>query len=215
VNSGPDTGPVNTIFRPVIISPVIEKWLENYRFRSWYILSVILIFTLVSALFAGFWKRGESVLSIYTTGISAGAYSICLMMIFQARYGSLYLYVSLLLLFLYAGFSAGSLIKKFRGADYAIGLFIPVSMLILITMPSEFKPLFYAFHFIIGAGAGAQFRSVDSPSQGILNTADLAGGVAGTALVPAVIIPEFGIVPVIAGISILKLLSGLAGLRYR
>lgn len=206
-NKRPNRPMVNTRDRPVTLLLGLQTWLDQYRNGIW---SVIALFVAATAAVVIFLPKNQGSLSIGTSGFAAGAYSVCLLILFQATYGVLYSRVSLLLVSLTAGFAIGSFVKKFPYSDFFIGLYAVSSLFVLALLPFPAAFLFYLFHAGIGIAAGAQFatraacsaRGEAAPAS--LYAADLLGGAIGMAVCSTLLVPLVGIMPVAGGLFVIK-----------
>ena len=129
-----------------------------------------------------------------------------LLLVYQSTYGALYSRVSLLLVALAAGFAFGALVKKLPLSDAAVGLYCAGTLALLAVVPNPPAMLFYALHAGAGVLGGAQIVSRKNTGLGELYAADLFGGAVGMALCSTVLVPLMGIVPVAAGIGVLKVI---------
>jgi hypothetical protein len=133
---------------------------------------------------------------------------MAIMIYYQATYGDLYAEIALLLMALSLGFVAGSMARRFPWSDVVIGCYVSGSLLILNLLTHPPAVFFLLAHAGIGMLSAAQFVTRKDISPGVLNSADLFGGVFGMALSSTVLIPLFGILPVAGGIGMIKIASG-------
>lgn len=202
-NSPSQTTTVNKNTRPIALYFSLKSWMEVYGFSA-ALLICLLVVILVLAVFL--LPKSRSVLSVATSGLATGVYSIAIMLLYQATYGSLYSEISLLLLALSLGFAAGSKLRRLPFSDSVIGIYFVLSFFILSIIPQPHVLLFIICHFGIGFLSAGQFVTRKDTLPGILNTADLIGGVFGMALSSTLLIPIFGIVPVAIVIFIIKVI---------
>ncbi len=192
---------LNTITRPIALLFSLKTWMKTFGF-SVVVLSGILITILVLSILL--LPKNPPVLSVATSGFATGLYSVGLMLLYQATYGSLYAEISLLLMALSLGFVTGSKMPRLPFSDLSIGIYCIVSFILLSALSQPPVAIFFLCHFGIGFLSAAQFVTRKDASPGIINTADLIGGVFGMAISSTLLIPLFGIVPVMAGIFVVK-----------
>lgn len=203
---------INTKDRPITLFLGLQTWLELFN-NSVVLLAVILFVCCAAALW--FLPKTRAALSVATSGLSIGIYSICLLLMYQATYGALYSRVSLLLVALTAGFALGALVRRFPLSDSAIGLYCAGSLALLWAIPCPPAFLFYFLHAGMGVLGGAQIVSRSGTGLGALYAADLFGGALGMALCSTLLVPLFGILPVAGGIGGIKILVELVNLAKR
>jgi hypothetical protein len=208
-NKKPANAIINTKDRPVTLFLGLQAWLELFK-NSVAILAAILFACCAAVLW--FLPKTRPALSVATSGLSIGIYSICLLLMYQATYGALYSRVSLLLVALTAGFALGALVKKFPLSDFAIGLYCAGSLALLWAIPCPPAFLFYLLHAGMGVLGGAQIVSRSGTGLGALYAADLFGGAVGMALCSTLLVPLFGILPVAGGIGGIKIFVELVNL---
>jgi hypothetical protein len=203
-NKKPEHAVINTRDRPVTLLLGLQTWLDQFKFSVWFLfalLGAVCVAVIVSL------PKTRNTLSVATSGCSAGIYSVCLLLLYQTTFGSLYSRVSLLLVCLTAGFAIGSFAKKFPLSDFFIGVYAVVSLCSLALVPFPPTFLFYLFHTGIGVLTGAQFVTRGAPgttSLASLYAADLLGGAIGMAVCSTLLVPLFGAISVAAGIFIMK-----------
>ncbi len=192
---------LNKNTRPIALLFSLKTWMKTFGFSS-----VILFGILIAILILSIWwlPRTPPVLSVATSGFTTGLYSIGIMLLYQSTYGSLYSEIALLLTALFLGFTAGSRLNRFPFSDAVIGIYALGSILFLSTLMQPPVILFLVCHFVIGFLSAGQFVTRKDTMPGILNSADCIGGVFGMALSSTLLIPLFGIVPVMIGVFILK-----------
>lgn len=201
-NSFSQISSVNKNTRPIALFFSLKNWMDQFGFSA-VLLLCILLTVFIAAVFI--LPHSSSVLSVATSGFTTGLYSIGIMLFYQATYGSLYSEISLLLMALSLGFVAGSKWRRFPFSDLIIGIYVIVSFLILSILSHPPVILFFVCHFGIGLLSAGQFVTRKDTLPGILNTADLIGGVFGMAISSTLLIPIFGIIPVAVAVFVLKL----------
>jgi spermidine synthase len=205
-----DSVSFNTINKPVILLEAQRQWLHLFGMPLVFPAGVLFIF-LIGALIVS--PRTREALSVGTSGFTAGAYSIALLLVYQCTYGVLYSKISVLMVALAIGFMLGSRMKKIPFSDLVIGCYAAVTLCMLVWIVSPPLPLFLIFHSGMGFLAGAQFVTRRAPSWGGLYAADLAGGVFGMALASTVFVPWFGMMSLAALLGIIKLIAAAIQLR--
>ena len=208
-NRKPANAFINTKDRPITLFLGLQTWLGLFK-NSAALLAAILFACCAAALW--FLPKTRAGLSVATSGLSIGIYSVCLLLMYQATYGALYSRVSLLLVALTAGFALGALVKKFPLSDSAIGVYCAGSLALLWAIPSPPAFLFYLLHAGMGVLGGAQIVSRSGTGLGALYAADLFGGALGMALCSTLLVPLFGILPVAGGIGGMKIVVELVNL---
>jgi hypothetical protein len=177
--------------------------MNTFDFSATILLSILFIVLIIMLIIL---PRSLSVLSVSTSGFTTGIYSIGILLCYQATYGSLYSEISLLLIALNIGFVIGAKIRKFLYSDVLIGVYCIASFFLLGIVHQPPKILFLLCHAGIGVLSAGQFVTRKDINPGILNTADLSGGIFGMALASTMLIPLYGIIPVAIGIFIVKLI---------
>jgi hypothetical protein len=206
-------GPVvNTRDRPVTLLLGLQTWLERFKYSVW---TIVALLGAASMAVIVLLPKTRDAFSVATSGFATGVYSVCLLLLYQATFGALYSRVSLLLVGLTAGFALGSFVKRFPFSDFLIGLYAIASLFVLAALPFPPAFLFYLFHAGIGVMAGAQFVTRDARAQASLYAADMLGGAIGMAACSTVLAPLFGIMPVAAGLFVLKFLVEIANSHTR
>jgi spermidine synthase len=200
-NKPPRVPRINSRDRPIALLLSLETWLESFRGQSALLCALLALLFFAAIVFLP--KTAET-LSVGTSGIVIGMYSVCILLLYQSTFGALYSRVSLLLLTLTAGFAAGTQIKRFAFSDAAIGLYAVLTLLFLARFPGAPAILFYLCHAGIGLLGAAQFVSRKNTSSTALYAADLLGGALGMALCSTLLVPLFGILPVACGLLLLK-----------
>lgn len=202
-NSPPEISIVNKNTRPIALYFSLKNWMNVYGFSAVLLICLLIVILIITVIIL---PKSRPVLSVATSGFAVGVYSIGIMLLYQASYGSLYSEISLLLIALSLGFAAGSKIRKFPFSDSIIGVYVIVSFLLLSIIHQPPVILFLLLHFGIGLLSAGQFVTRKDVSPGIINTADLAGGVFGMALSSTLLIPLFGIIPVAGALFVIKFL---------
>lgn len=177
-----------------------------------------LIFALYTALLlvsvAFFWKQKRTLYySLVTTGYATMAFSVIILLAYQASFGSIYERIGLLSALFMAGSAAGAYVCRSMSGDLARLRIVEMSSLLLfLSAPLFFtnEPLNYALMFLCGSTGGAQFVIVNRALEGrqagrfagTLYAWDLGGSVLGVLLTALFFVPLFGI-----GNAILSLLA--------
>jgi hypothetical protein len=195
--------PVNKNTRPIALFFSIRNWMDTFGLPDMVLTGFLL------ALFFGaiiILPKSKPVLSVASSGFATGLYSIGIMLLYQGTYGSLYSEISLLLIALSLGFAAGSRLAVFPFSDCILGGYVILSFLLLSMLPRPPVIIFLVCHFGIGFLSAGQFVTRKNTTCGVLNTADLIGGVFGMALSSTVLIPLFGIIPVAVAAAVIKII---------
>lgn len=193
---------VNRTGRPVALLTELSRWIELYGISSRVLLSATLAAALLVILIL---PKTRGSLSVGTSGLVTGAYSVCLLLLYQSNHGALYSRIAPLLVALTLGFVLGSRVKRFPHSDPVIGAHAAGSLILLALMPFPAAWLFYVFHALAGALSGAQFVT-RRDGQGVMYGADVLGGVFGMVLCSMLLVPLAGVVNVALGMGILKAL---------
>jgi hypothetical protein len=209
-NTKPAFASINSQNRPVTLFLGLLTWMELFG-GGMAVAGALLV--LCCAVAAWVLPKTRAVLSVGTSGLVLGAYSVAILLLYQSTCGALYSHVSLLLVALTAGFAAGSLIRRLPFSDLAIGAYCACSLALLALVPSVSPVLFYLFHAGAGVLCGAQIVSRSHTGLGALYAADLFGGALGMALCSTLLIPLFGILPVAIGMGVIKVIAELAADR--
>jgi spermidine synthase len=199
----------NTINRPVSLYFTQKQWLGLFNISF---VSAMGFFILIGLIAIALIPKSASAVSIGSTGLITGLYSIIVLIIFQYSYGTLYGQISLLMVALTIGFAAGSLSKRFPFSDLIIGLYAALTILILIKWPFLPIAVFMVSNAGMGFLAAAQFVTRKTDSWSGLYAADCAGGVIGMILGSTILIPYFGISTLAIAMGILK--AGSAALNF-
>jgi len=178
------------------------------------IVSFFLVVLLIA--FAAFWKRKQAVyFGLFTTGYASIAFSLILLLAYQASYGYVYERIGLLVALLMAGAAAGA----FRARCLKSGLtqlkLIELSAILLFLAAPlffRFEFMYYVLTFLCGMVGGAQFallsRYAEGPergeSAGRLYALDLGGSVFGAFMTVLFFVPMLGIGNALFSLAILK-----------
>lgn len=193
---------VNRTGRPAALLTELSRWIELYGVSSRVLLSATLAAALLVIVLL---PKTREVLSVGTSGLVTGAYSVCLLLLYQSNHGALYSRIAPLLVALTLGFVLGSRVKRFPHSDPVIGAYAAGSLILLAWMPFPAAWLFYVFHALAGALSGAQFVT-RREGQGVMYAADVLGGVFGMVLCSTLLVPLAGVVNVALGMGTLKAL---------
>jgi hypothetical protein len=204
-------GKLNTPFRPVSLYFALVNWLRIYEIpvsvpAACGIIIIIILFSVL--------PRTTAVFSVATSGCANGVYSLALMLMYQTSFGSLYAEISLLLFALSSGFVAGARVRLFPFSDGIIGGYVLISCAILYLAMSPPHIIFLLFQFGMGFLSAAQFVTRSDTAPDALNSADLFGGILGMSLATTLLIPLFGVLPVVCGVSVLKAAAGAMDARF-
>lgn len=216
---------VNTDLKPLAYLYNLMLWGEIHGGKIWSIFLElsgwqVLAGGMVIALFAAVFSRGkaESVYySVFTTGYAGMAFSLIIILTYQAAYGYVYEMFGLLTATFMIGIATGAYIAGRIRRPLALLRFFNASLVALfISSPLFFKeePLFYILSFLCGLFAGGEFAAANlyieqeaSRLAGRLYGIDLAGSFIGAFLTAILLIPLLGIQNAIVFIALLKALS--------
>ena len=193
-------------------------------------LSVLMVILIIAAS-ALLWRRNNAVYySIFTTGYSAMAFSVMIILFYQSAYGYVYEMIGLLTSMFMAGMAFGAYIMKSVSRPMKwLRLFEAVMIVLFISSPLFFKQeiLFYILSLFCGMAGGIQFTLANQfmktadPSCSVLkgglpDTArtagrlyafDLAGSFLGALLTSVFLMPIFGIQNTIIFVVLIKAVS--------
>jgi len=184
------------------------------------------VFAAFLALAAAFRKKNEAAaFSVFTTGYSTMAFSLVIILAYQATYGYVYEMIGLLTAVFMAGMAAGARMaggaaNQLQRLKYleagAIALFLAAAFF----LRSEF--LFYLLNFLCGMTAGMQFVTAvqqvgggrtpvaaqeQASIAGKLYGLDLAGSLLGALLASVLLVPLLGLQNMILSLLFLKGIS--------
>lgn len=223
---------INQDIRPVAYIYNLMLWAETHGGRMLnYLLDlkvwqIVLMFLIVSTGISAFlWrKRGSVYFSIFTMGYSTMAFSVIIILAYQARFGYVYERIGLLTASFMVGMAMGAYIikEKVRPLRW-LQFFEVITIMLFISSPLFFKQeaFFYLLSLLCGMIGGIQFVTANqcmkgeeaSRTGGRFYTIDLAGSFLGALLTSIFIVPLLGILNslfslvLIKGVSLLLLLS--------
>ncbi len=218
-------GAINTDSRPAAYLFNLMTWAEMQKGKM---LQLVLLhggalglFIAIAVAGAGvfFWgKKAAAYYSIYTTGCTGMAFSIILVLAFQALFGYVYETIGILTALFMAGIAAGAYgvripinpIKRLRIFGAAAVILLPASAVYL-----KSEPLFYILSFLIGAITGAEFTAANQfikerdpvITAGRLYGLELGGAFLGALLTTIFFVPVFGIQKTILIVVLFKTIS--------
>jgi spermidine synthase len=206
-NRPPSVNRMHTAAHPRLLLPVLDGYLRQFSLSRWLFIGVPLLLVVVLLPIV---RLSQPMASVGSTGMCIGVYSTGLIIMYQSFYGSLYSHLPLLLLSLSAGFAAGCRVRRFPHADLWIGGVLGGSLAVL-TLYTKEPPvlLFFLCNAVAGFMGSAQFVTRSTLRTGSLYAADCTGGVLGMALAATILIPQFGLGMVAAGIVVLKSVSAI------
>lgn len=199
----PDPGRrrICSVDRPAVMFMGLRRWSELSGFPTAALAAALVMLAAIAAVTL---PRNRETLSVGTSGLAVGAYSVLLMLLFQADHGTLYSQVTILLASLAAGFALGSRVRRFPCGDLAIGLYAAGTLALLALWPYPPAWVFCGAHAGMGFLAGAQFVTRTRTAAGMLSAADLAGGVVGMVACSIWLAPLVGVTWTALGIGVLK-----------
>jgi predicted membrane-bound spermidine synthase len=162
-------------------------------------------------------RRVPEYFVLFTTGYSVMAFTVVILLRYQASYGYVYERIGLLSALVMVGLAAGSLMlrkvaRPFRALMISEGAFI----LVFAASPVLFlaEMLSYVLCFVIGIIGGMEFAVLsrqgaeeDSARAGKLYGVDLAGSFLGAFVTAVPFIPHFGIRGALLFLIVMKTLS--------
>ncbi len=223
---------INSDLKPVAYLYNLMLWAEvhggkilNYflEFKGWQILiAVITAFLTITAIL---WRKKQAVYySMFTTGYSVMAFSLIIILTYQASFGYVYEMIGLLTSTFMIGMALGAqIIKDVRRPIKWLQFFEAVIIILFISAPLFFKQevYFYILSLLCGIIGGVQFITANlcrkeletTMVAGRLYAIDLAGSFLGAFLTSILLIPLLGIqntllsLVSIKGLSLIFLLS--------
>ncbi len=202
---------VNKVAHPLILRFTLERYLDKFNVSISAIILIAITLLIISILL---FLRGNELFSIGTTGFCTGSYTIIIMMLYQALFGTLYSRVSLLMIALSVGFVIGTCIKKFPVPDLIVGIYVVMTLFFLTVFKNPPEILFFGLNSVMGIICGAQMISCKDISWVKRNAADLVGGVAGIGLTATLILPGSGLTGAITIMTIVKAVSLMTCFRF-
>ncbi len=206
-NRPPSVNRMHTAAHPWLLMPVLDGYLHLFSLSRWLFIALPLLLVMVLLPLT---RLSKPVVSVGSTGMCIGVYSTGLIIMYQSFYGTIYSQLPLLLLSLSAGFAAGCRVRQFPYSDLWVGGILGGSLAVLVIYTKE-PPvvLFFLCNAVAGYMGSAQFVTRSTRQTGFLYAADCTGGVLGMALAATILIPQFGLGMVAAGIVALKLVSAI------
>jgi spermidine synthase len=172
------------------------------------------------------WRRNKAVYySIFTTGYSAMAFSVMIILFYQAAYGYVYEMIGLLTSMFMAGTAFGAYIMRSVSRPMKwLRLFEAVTILLFISSPLFFRQeaLFYVLNMFCGITGGIQFtlanqflestvllgeRHDTAGTAGRLYAFELGGSFLGALLTSIFLMPIFGLQNTIIFVVLIKAVS--------
>lgn len=180
------------------------------------ILSIAVLFVLASVLLRG--KTRVAYLSFATVGFSSIAFSMVIILSYQAQFGFVYEMIGLLSALFMAGIAVGAVafrrfsaaLPRFRSAEF---LAVLVMGAFLIVIRSE--PAYYVFSALNGLICGAGFSAAsdflrgcgERDAAGKLYAVDLGGSFLGAILISLFTVPLMGIPSTVLFVVLMKAVS--------
>ncbi len=205
-NRPPAHAEIHTATHPRLILEGLDRFLRQSGSGR----LPFIVFPPVLAMLLALWVRPSvATVSVGTSGLCAGVFSVALIILYQSARGTVYAEMSLILFALSAGFTAGCSIRKFPFSDPVIGAVLGGVLFLLAGLDNPPVPFFLAGNAVAGFLVSAQFVTRGNASADRLYAADCIGGVIGMALASTVLIPLAGMRTVAAGIVAVKTVSGI------
>jgi hypothetical protein len=204
-NRPPGQTRLHTAAHPRLLLPVLDGYLQKFSYSRWMFIAVpvLLVLLLVPAV-----RTSRDMVSVGSSGMCTGIYSVAMILMYQSVYGTVYSQLSLLLLSLSIGFTAGCFVRRFPFSDLVIGAVLAGSLSVFVALRAPPAPLFFLGNAVAGFLASAQFVTRKTEKTGLLYAADCAGGVLGMSLASTVLVPLWGMGAVAAGIAVVKAGAG-------
>jgi len=192
-----------------ILMPVLE-------YRKGLIAFMIVLLIIAAALL---WRKKQSLYySIFTTGYSAMAFSMIIILFYQAAFGYVYEMIGLITATFMAGIAAGAYgTKGMKRPLRRLKLFEALTIMFLIFSPLFFTKefLFYVLSFLIGIIAGVEFAAANQFMKeedairvaGKFYAFDLAGSFLGAFSTAIFLVPLFGIQNTVIFVVLIKIVS--------
>ena len=220
-----DLQPVAYLYNLMLWSEVhggsgLNQLLALQRWQVALPLSIVLF-----ALFLFLWGKKQAVyFSLFTTGYATLAFSLVLLLTYQAFYGYIYEMIGLLTASFMLGMAWGAYaIKGVKNPLRLLKLLELVAISIFISAPLFFRweILFYGINFLCGMTGGMQFATATlclrgqetTKTAGRLYAADLTGSFLGAFATSLLLMPLFGVqktllfLVLIKGMSVILLVS--------
>ncbi len=217
---------INYDFLPVSYLLQVKLWLSKFGFNLIFGLLVILFIMIYILPRLHFINVG-----MFTTGFSATALEIILLVAFQIVYGYVYFMIGIFITVFMGGLAIGALyinryikisFKSYSLIQYLIGIFAIITPLLLLGIKSNqfgnfiIHSIFILLMLIIGILTGLQYSfatklryaSISKTAAGTYGS-DLLGSALGALVVATLLIPFFGIIKACLVIAILNFLTGL------
>lgn len=203
---------INVDRRPVAYLYNLMLWSEIHAGRlliffldlkEWQIFSSIIMAFLVSG--AIFWRRTQALYySIFTAGFSIMAFSLILILTYQASFGYVYEMIGLLTALFMIGMACGaSIIRKMQNPMRALRASELGAVILFLSSPLffEYELVFYLLSLLCGMIGGMQYvlttickkEGEITKTAGRLYGIDLAGSFFGALMTTVLLIPLLGV----------------------
>ncbi|TAL23533.1 MAG: hypothetical protein EPN94_09275 [Nitrospirae bacterium] len=168
---------------------------------------------------AALWKKKETAyFSVFSTGFSSMAFSMIILLAYQASYGYVYEMIGMITAVFMLGVAAGAHISRtFRKALPWMMFSEALTVMLLLASPLFFmrESLFYALSLINGLLAGIEFSAANIflkekdriMAAGRFYAFDLAGSFLGAFTCSIFLVPLFGIQNTIAFVVLIKAIT--------
>jgi spermidine synthase len=185
--------------------------------------AVLLLIALAAGAAALLWRRPAVIsYAVFLTGATTMAFSLAVILAFQAAFGYVYEAIGFLIAVFMAGMAAGSvLLRNVAPPLSALRMLQGASLVLLLLVPLLLRnePAYYAVSFLIGAAGGGEFAAATRAMRvgGSVETAgklyafDLTGSFLGALLCSVVLVPLLGMFSSLLVLVFLKA-SSLAAL---
>lgn len=170
---------------------------------------------IIIAFFTLLRKERTVYLTINTTGFASMTSVICVMLLYQARYGYVYEMIGLLAALFMIGLWSGTRIIRESGKTLPLLLLFDLAFILLALSSSFFfltEALFYVFILLAGILTGAQFSTASflchgPESAGELYGFELLGSFIGAFVTSIMLVPLFGVDQTFLFVAIVKIFS--------
>lgn len=187
--------------------------------------AVLFLIALAAGAAALIWRRPAVIsYAVFLTGGTTMAFSLAVILAFQAAFGYVYEAIGTLIAVFMAGMAAGAILLRDASPPLPVLRSVQGASLILFIMAPLLlvnEAAYYAVCFLIGATGGGEFAAAtravsgggSSATAGKLYALDLAGSFFGVLLCTVILVPIFGMFFALLVMIFLKVLS-LAALLF-
>jgi len=220
-----EAAPVNRDFSPVLYYHHLRYWLSRFTVSFWIPGAVLLLILLVCL-----HPIRPVTFALFTTGLTASALEVVLLVGFQILYGCVYHRVGLIIALFMVGLGIGSFTmnrllpgrrrRDLAWLEVAMGMYAAALPFAMVGLGRFDSPVSQAaipvLALVLGVGVGLAFPlagkvdfSAVTTTAARLYTADYLGAAVGALLVSTLLIPVMGVTAVCLLAAGLNILSGL------